>query len=267
MKNRHRFAHRRFTLFLWILLLSTQNAFGGCWQKTYSTDPFIGPEIYYMKREKEGGSQQTGVLYGVRAGYDRVQRSSCYWGIDGLWAQGPLEGKNTYACLKSEFTDANVEARVGYTFQSKNWRCASFSPYTGLGYFWEKNHYVHPSPLHVHFDNTFSYIPIGFLSQVFLTPQCSIGLNLKFRYILEGEQKVTHDSNYGALKQHYDEKLQYRIELPLTYFFCWRCHSFGCSIVPFYEVREYGHRANFPFDFLETKLTLYGATLKLAYLF
>lgn len=39
------------------------------------------------------------------------------------------------------------------------------------------------------------------------------------------------------------------------------------GLVPFYEYRFYGHRANFPFDFLETKLKLYGATLKLHYLF
>lgn len=237
------------------------------WVKTYTTDPFIGPEIYYVKRIKEGGAEQTGPLYGVRIGYDHVRRYRLYWGIDALWAKGTLEGRIQEEHLKSEFTDINVEARIGFTFQSRYWRCASFTPYTGLGYFWEKNNYQHPSPLKIHFNNTFSYVPVGFLSQIFLTPSWSIGLNLKVRIILEGEQEVSHDPKYGRLTQHYQEKLQYRLELPITYFFCWNVHPLGLSLVPFCEYREYGHRANFPFDFLETKLKLYGATLKLLYLF
>ena len=35
----------------------------------------------------------------------------------------------------------------------------------------------------------------------------------------------------------------------------------------FFEYRSYGHQVNFPFDFLELKLKLSGATLKLEYLF
>lgn len=246
------------------------------WLKTYALDPYLGPEIYFVKRLKEGGSAQGGALYGLRIGYDRVKRYKFYWGIDALWARGTLTGhrkkENLHVDavtehLKSEFTDMNVEARVGYTFQCKNWRCASLTPYAGLGYFWEKNFYQHPSPLHIHFKNNFSYVPAGFLSQLFLTPSCSIGFNFKVRYLLESEQKVERDPSYGKMTLHYEEKLQYRAELPVVYFFCWDCHPLAVSVVPFFEYRAYGHRANFPFDFLEVKLKLYGATLKFHYLF
>lgn len=237
------------------------------WVKTYSTAPFIGPEIYYMTRTKEGGSKQTGTLYGVRLGYDHVQRYKIYGGIDVLWAQGTLEGHVEDDKLKSEFTDFNGEARLGYTFQCKFWRCLSFTPYLGVGYFCEKNNYQHPSPLKIHFRNSFSYVPIGFLSQVFLNRNLSIGVNFKVRVIIEGEQHVSHDPSNDSHTQKYEEKLQYRAELPVTYFFCWKCHSLSISLVPFFEYRQYGHRANFPFDFLEVKFKLYGSTLKLSYLF
>jgi hypothetical protein len=237
------------------------------WVKTYALAPYIGPEIYYMKRIKEGGAEQTGPLYGARIGYDYVRRYYFYWGLDALWATGTLDGHVRKEKLKSQFTDANVEARLGYTFQSKYWRCASFTPYTGVGYFWENNEYQHPSPLKIHFKNRFSYIPVGFLSQIFLMPNLSIGVNLKVRIIWEGEQHVKRDPEYDKLTQHYEEKLQYRVELPIATFFSWKQHSLGISLVPFYEYRRYGHRANFPFDFLETTLKLYGATLKILYLF
>lgn len=248
--------------FLLTTSLAAQN-----WVKGYSLDPYIGPEIYYVDRLKEGGAAQKGALYGFRIGYDHVKRYKLYWGIDALWAKGMLTGHAAKERLKSEFTDSNAEARLGFTFASKSWRCASFTPYTGLGYFWESNNYQKPSPLTVHFKNTFSYVPGGFLSQIFLAPQWSLGLNFKLRYILEGDQKVTHDPKYGKLTQRYEEKFQYRVEVPMTRFFSWNCLSLAASLVPFYEYRCYGHCANFPFDFLETKLNLYGATLKIHALF
>lgn len=253
--------------FVFVLIFFSNIVSAKQWLKTYSTDPFIGPEIYYLKREKEGGAKQDGPLYGVRIGYDRVQRYKMYWGIDALWAKGTLCGHVGEEKLKSEFTDINAESRIGFTFQCLNWRCASFTPFTGLGFFWEINNYKKPSPLLINFTNDFSYCPFGFLSQIFITPNWTIGLNAKGRYVLEGKQKVTNDPKYGKLTQQFQERLQYRIELPITYFFCWKTSSLAVRIVPFYDYREYGHRANFPFDFLETKLRFYGATLKMLYLF
>lgn len=237
------------------------------WLKTYEIETFIGPEIYGVSRLREGGTQQNGVLYGFRLGYDYLKRCKYYCGADFLWAQGILNGYNTQAHLKSILTDSNLEARIGYTFQSKNWRCASFTPYIGGGYFWEKNIYKHPSPLHVHFKNEFLYIPIGFISQIFIIPSFSVGLNVKWRFLLQGEQQVSHDPEYDRSIQHYNEKLQYRVELPLTYFFCSHHSSLGVRLVPFYEYRHYGRRANFPFDFFDTQFKCYGAVCKLLYLF
>jgi len=237
------------------------------WVKSFSSACFMGPEVYEMRRVKEGGSKQNGILYGMRFGCDRVRRLSVYWGCECLWAQGSLTGRVGKDKLKSILTDMNVEVRLGYTLQSKCWRCLSFTPYAGIGYFLEKNDYRSPSPLPIHFKNDFYYVPVGFLSEVFITPRWSVGMNVKVRILLEGRQKVSHDPEHDAWTQHYEEKLQYRVEWPLSYFMNWKCYTMGFSLVPFIEYRHYGRRANFPFDFFDTQLNLYGATLKWLCLF
>lgn len=229
---------------------------------------FVGPEIYTVKRSRDGGSVQTGVLYGGRLGYDYIRRYAFYAGLDGLYAQGTLNGHSGEGrALSSLLTDANVEGRFGYTFQSKACHHVSFTPYVGYGYFWETNSYKHPSPISVHFHNHFSYIPVGFLSRFFLYPDLSLGLNVKARLPLEGKTKVTNDPDADHLTLHYEQHIQYRIDLPVVYYFCWRDQSLAIGIVPFYEYRHYGYHANFPHDFLDTKFRLYGGNLQLLYVF
>lgn len=240
---------------------------GRDWIKSYALDAYVGPEIYYAARTKEGGAKQSGTLYGVRLGGDYIRRNKIYLGLDMLWAQGCLRGKAQDSDIKSILTDTNTEGRVGFTLQTKNYRCVSFTPYTGFGYFWENNCFEDPTPLPIHFKNQFAYIPFGFLSQFFINSNLSLGLNFKVRYLVNGKVKASNDPDHDDSTQNYDEKLQYRVELPADYFFCFQRHSLALSVVPFYEYRPYGHRANFPFDFLETKFNLYGATLKFLYLF
>ncbi|CUI16719.1 hypothetical protein PNK_1102 [Candidatus Protochlamydia naegleriophila] len=228
---------------------------------------FIGPEVYYVKRTKKAGAEQDGYLYGVRLGYERIKRYKLYVGLDFLYANGDLKGKVEDQRIKSSLTDINVEERIGYTFAAKcGWR-PSFTPFIGVGRFWEKNEYKHPTPIRFHFHNRFLYIPVGFLSQIYVSSCFSVGLNFKARIILDGKNCVSNDPQFGKIHQCYDEKIQYRVELPLSYYSCWCNHEMAISLVPFYEYRHYGQRVNFPFDFIETKFNLYGATLKAIYLF
>lgn len=223
---------------------------------------YIGPEVYHMKRTREGGSKQRGTLVGVRLGYERLYRCKIYWAADFLYGYGELRGKSgDENKLKSRFTDLDIEGRLGYTFEQKEgWRC-SFTPYSGYGYANEKNNFVSPSPLHVHFCLHYQYVPIGFLSSMQLCPQWTLGLNGKVKILLEAKNKVSNDPEFGESSMMVRNKLHYRVEIPLTY----SCGQFSGSLIPFYEFRRYGGHPNFPFDFQETKARIYGATLKLIY--
>jgi hypothetical protein len=254
--------------FLLSILFCTSLFADSCsWNPISRNQLFIGPEIYRVNREKEGGSSQDGVLYGFRLGYDRIQRFRYYLGADFLYARGDLDGKTGGHKIKSMLTDMNAEGRFGYTIESKwGWE-PSITPFIGGGYFWESNHYKHPSPLKIHFNNDFSYATAGFLSRLRVLSNMTIGLNFKVRYIIDGKIKISHDPQHDDHNQHYEEKLQYRVELPFMHYLSFCSYDIALSVVPFYEYRPYGHRANFPFDFLETKFKLYGATFKFMYLF
>lgn len=228
----------------------------------------IGPECYWVVRNKAGGTRQTGTLWGGRATFERLKRYGWYAGADILYASGTLDGKsNGKHKIRSTLTDTNVEGRLGYTLQHKSNCGLSFTPFFGIGYFKEINNFSHPTPIPAHFHNTFSYIPLGFLSHAYLTSQFGIGLNFKVRYLFRHNIKVTHDPDHMKLHLHYQENLQYRVEVPLTYDQCICSRLWRFNLVPFYEYRNYGQLANFPFDFIETKFQIYGAYLQLALLF
>jgi len=227
---------------------------------------FLGPEVYGTTRTKEGGAKQTGTLYGVRLGYERVKRYKFYYALDGLYSEGILEGKNNDRLIRSRFIDSNIETRFGYTFQSKCFPYLAFTPFFGVGYLWEITKYLHPSPIKVQFENRFPYIPFGCLVSFYFRKDIQIGLRFTGRFLWDGKQKVK-DPDYGTLTQCYEEYLQYRVELPIEYLFCWNNQELSVRLTPFYEYRHYGTGINFPFDFLDTKFKFYGANIELVYYF
>ncbi len=261
MKNDH------FFLFFLLGVCSLFASLRADYYENQEDQIFVGPEIYHVERTKKAGAKQDGYLYGVRLGYERIKKDKIYVGVDFLYAEGSMKGKLGEEKIKSILTDINIEERIGYTLASNcGWK-PSFTPYIGVGKFWEKNEYKHPSPFRFHFYNSFLYIPIGFLSHLDFTDNFRMGINFKARYILDSHHTITHDSEFGKIHQKYEEKVQYRVELPMTYFTCFSQKKVSVSLVPFYEYRHYGYRINFPFDFIETKFNLYGANLKLLYLF
>lgn len=226
----------------------------------------IGPEIYRAYRSREGGTHQHGWMVGCRIGYDYLRRYTIYVGIDGLYARGDLRGKSGSGSLNaSTLTDANIEGRLGYTFQYKDgWR-PFFTPFVGGGFYSEVNKFHSPTPLHIHFKTRFSYVTVGFLSGVTITPNWEVGLNAKVRYMLDPKCKITNDPEFENISLGIEnDQLQYRIEIPVVYHSSCFEH-FALSISPFYEYRYYGKMANYPFDFLKTEFRNWGATFSLVY--
>lgn len=224
----------------------------------------IGPEAYSVDRHREGGTKQHGWLYGGRLLCDHLRRYTFYWAIEGAIASGELSGKSsTKTKLKSNMRDRSIEARFGYTFQYKYGCKYSFTPFIGVGNLVEENNYKNPTPLHLHFKIAYRYVTGGFVSSFYPFDQFKVGLNVKVRYLLDPECKISHDPEFNSttLKIGNDE-LQYRIEVPLTYDYYTRI-SFVAT--PFYESRIYGGWMAFPFDFRKTRLNNYGVTLQIQY--
>lgn len=222
----------------------------------------IGPEFYHVKRTREGGASQKGWLYGVRGSFERIGRYKWYLGVEGLWGKGRINGHSGAGFkLKSDLTDGFIEGRVGYTVQAKWNLVPSLTPFVGYGYMEEQNHYRSPSPLRVKFINQAPYVSYGFLSSMTFC-QLTVGFNLKIRTPLDPVCKVRHDPVFGRLKMHITERNQYRLELPFYYDTYRTCVNYELGLVPFYEFRHYGRRENFPFDFLDTKLRIYGINVQ-----
>lgn len=260
---------RRF--FFILFLLSLSNAYADeecCYHFLPIYKASIGPEIYHVKRVREGGTSQHGCLYGVHGSFERLGRFKWYIGFEGLYGKGTINGHSGMGLkLKSALTDRFIEGRFGYTFQAKCHYTPSFTPFIGYGYSDETNQYKSPSPLIVKFIHESSYVSFGFLSEITLGDKFSAGFNLKMRSLVDPICKVKKDQVFGSLKMHIHEKMQYRFELPLKLAIFHECHVFEVGIISFYEIRHYGGRENYPFDFLDTKLRLFGASFQLSYRF
>lgn len=229
---------------------------------------YIGPEIYHVKRTREEGAKQRGWMYGARAEYEFLKRYNFYFGADALWARGILDGySGRDSIVKSRLTDENVEARFGYTFQRKHGWQVGFTPFIGWGYFWENNDFREPSPRIVNFRNHMSYVPAGFILQIHPCPSTSIYIKYKVRWLSSGVILVNDREEEAAFKMHYQERLHYRLDVPIVYRFFLCQIPLHCAVDPFYETRRYGRLSNFPFDFEETKFRIYGINLSLMYNF
>jgi hypothetical protein len=226
---------------------------------------FVGPEIYHMERQRAGG-KQCGWLYGVRVGYDRIKRYGWYWGFDALYASGRICGHSfDQYCLKSDVTDKSIEGRVGYTFQQKCGFRTFLTPYVGVGYFVETNHYKNPSPLKIHYETRYKYAAVGFLSGLTINPCWDVGVNFKAKILIDPDCKVTHDPEFDNSTQLIKKTIHYRVDVPITYHPMWLHDQVRLSLVPFYEYRSFGSHPNLPFDYLKTQQIIYGTTFRLYY--
>lgn len=228
----------------------------------------LAPEYYFLKRTRDGGTKQTGSVFGGRASYDYIKRYNIYVGAQAFYGYGILNGHSgTDEKIKSHWNDEQVEAYLGYTFQCKNFPHFSFTPFGGYGYFRESNKFVSPSPLHLKFITQFGYFAYGFLSSAMVHPCISLGLNARFRTPWQPKCKISNDPEFDDVKLVVGEHLQYRIEVPIAYHSKFICNLIEFGLMPFYEMREYGGRENFPFDFFKTKIQIFGIDLKLIYRF
>ena len=228
----------------------------------------LGPEIYRVYRARHGGTKQSGNAVGVRFTFDHIKRYCIYCGMQGFYGSGILHGYSASGSkIRSRLTDSLIEGSLGYTFQMKYSPYVALTPYLGCGYFREVNDFSPPSPLPVKFVTKYPYVAFGFLSSIYVTSYLTAGLNVRFKAPWETKCTVSNDPDFDKVKQLVTDKIQYRIEVPITYIGSLAWSSFEAALVPFYERRLYGARENYPFDFFETRFSIYGLNLQLIYRF
>jgi len=233
----------------------------------------VGPEAYYSKRTRAGGSKQDGWLYGVKARYDRIYDCALYWGANWYYAEGNFSGNTGGYKLKSRVSDTQIEGRVGYTLSFCHTLRPRVALFVGYGYFQGKNKFCKPSPLSLKFRNTFQYGALGFMARVCPCPEISLGLNFKSKSSFDGTSKITNDPKRDSLTLDIGDAFHYEVEVPIEYSLCYGNHMLAVSLEPFFRYRHYGGRSNFfkkeqiSIPFHDTKFRIWGARCLLSYKF
>lgn len=230
----------------------------------------IGPELYFMHRTKEGGSKQQGVLTGGRISYDRFRRSALYWGLEGMYASGTLNGRNSInQILLSRKRDSEIEGRFGYTIKRRGDNDLWFIPFFGAGYFEGTNRFITPSPMEYKIIVRFPYLVSGFYSRIDLNNLLAFGLNFKTKYSVGAKGKIFEDSESDIENSRFyiEDKFFYEVDVPIIFKKTYLNKKYELSFVPFYRFRHYGGHENYPYDFIDTKFHMYGARLLVNFIF
>jgi hypothetical protein len=254
---------RLFFLFLFLNGTSLEATDCHSCSKEYVHQLFIGPELYHLVRTRQGGTRQSGGVYGVRLGYERVKERAFYVGLDFFDGKGHLSGYTGQENpIRSRFFDMNAEARLGYMFAKKTDPYITFTPFLIYGYGREKNNFIHPSRLFLHFRLRYEYAGWGFQAKIKSTACWDAGINFKMKYLINPKNRVSNDPDFAPFNMSVNNEWQYRLEIPLTYY--WKPY-FLVQFLPIYEYRHYGGHQSYPFDFLETRLRIFGGSVRLIY--
>lgn len=255
------------TLLVCLLLLtasSIEAAFSFRGPHTFS----FGPEGYYARRTRQGGAVSDGFMGGAYLSYERLRRCAIYWGAEYSVAYGQLTGHDASGSRqKSWLLDQNVEGRLGYNYGSKKGRRLYIAPFIGYGYFYQTNRFVDPSALTVKFRNTFPYTLVGFQTGMRLNRCWSVALLGKGKWMMDGRSRITGDAMFDNVTLSMEEKWQYEVELPIDYIRSRDRCTLNFRITPFFRLRQYGGKMDFPFDYVETRFRNIGLRLLATYSF
>ena len=182
-------------------------------------------------------------------------------------AEGKIYGRNkTGDRITSNMSEMEAEGRLGFTFQPAWCFSPYLIPFVGYGFYEEINKFRPPSPMTVHFLNTFEYAAFGFITRAYINDSMYIGLNFTAKYSLDCKSKISNDPDPDIedIKLQFNNAWQYEINFPFALNFkafdpYWECCQI--ELTPFYRYRHYGERENFPYDFLNTQFNSVGAKL------
>ncbi len=250
-----------FLIALGIFGISFQEIEGFCFKHTLGPHTiFLGPEVCHLSRHREGGSKQSGWLYGGHLRYDRIAKDSVYWAFDAYCDTGNITGKTASGRkIKSTITEYEIQARLGYSIYWGDLRELLIIPYGTYSYFHGKNKFEHPSPAIYTLHDTLHLGGGGVWISFALMENCRCGLDFSAKYMIQGKNHVRDDPEFDNVSLEIESKWQYEIDLPIEFIVPLCDYNFEVRFVPFYRFRHLGGKPNYPFDFYETKFETYGA--------
>jgi hypothetical protein len=254
------YTHIYFLFFL-ILCSSIDGLYVSSGPSSYAPDVLdIGPQVFFLRRIRKGGTRQDGRLEGAYVSYDYLKKQSFYFG--GTWETltGNIEGETGRgASLKSTIKDQLFEGRIGYTFQHPSVLHTFFVPLIGYGYFVENNSYNPPSPMTFTYVNSYQYALTGFLTGADLNTYFGFWISLKVRFMIDGTAKVEDDPySEEDVELKMNDELSFRLDTPLIFSPPFFGSHLKITLTPCYEYRHYGGRKGYPYNYIDTEMNLIG---------
>jgi hypothetical protein len=195
---------------------------------------------------------QKGYLWGIKGQYDLLAFNGPYLGFETYYMRGKLKS----GAVESTYRDFLFEGKIGLTMGIPS--SYYFTPYAGVGYENERNDYT-TVPIE---KIDYYYVSAGVLSNLYLSPQFTAGLNLKVKFPFTGDHKVKNESVDTSLSV--SKKIQYVIEVPFTY---WASSNVSFSAVPYYESKKYNNNIISENWNTTAKMHQWGLALKAVFAF
>ena len=180
---------------------------------------YIGPSASWYNIEYVTDQDQSGPMYGGIIGYDYLKNDMIYAGAQFNYLAGKLVGS-----FGNDFTqELWTEGRLGYRFSLGSEKKASFTPFTGYGYFVFLQD-LDPGV----FRYRFMYVPIGFRATCEAADFLEIGINamggIPFSSKWSVDETLTGNTRIIAY-----------VEVPFRFYLTPQTKRFDLSIVPYWR--------------------------------
>jgi hypothetical protein len=225
-----------------------------------------GPLLEHLKRIRDGGSRQSGDLYGFECLVARRPLRGIYFCCLYRYEEGYLYGQTGFGdALISKKTDQAFEGALGYTLPVKN--TLTCTPFVGKGRIFAKNSFEIPSPIEACFDVRYNYWAGGFRADWKMNAEFSLGFLAKGIFSEGATCKVVDPEEEESKSLIVEDELSWEIELPLVHCSKKLDGRLRVGLTPFYRYRHWGGHENYPYNFFDTKFYILGATLSCSYHF
>lgn len=234
---------------------------------------FLGPhrltgfgEADYIKRKREGGTNQKGTLLGFGIDYERFKDFGFYLFGEAYETHGTLKGSTGGEVeIKSRFSAHDYFGRLGWSLSCYDFY---FAPFCGGGYAYTVNRFIRPSPLHVSMKIHYPYALTGLKIEWRKSEKIHIFTSLQLDLPFEPKCTIENDPDFFTTHQTIKKELQTDFQIGIR----WQnisCLLFNLNAETLFLYRHnhFGEHDNYPFNFLDTTHQMLGLRVQVSFLF